>query len=528
MLSCGVPDQVAANVPFASLNLDSLFAPLCSAGCRPRHVSCRGRRCCRRRHLDCVWPIHFCSSRLPLAHSDLIAFSVVFETWIEGVGLTSSTHSAGAMQQAAQLVRAVLRAFYTDEHCAVVEALLRPPYYLLDDNTTRSPMGEALGGLHALKARQLLRDLHGHSLVYTFVDGGNTYWYIDFVHFVKVVHLRMWAVDRHIESGAALEAVHQSPEYKCPRCGSEFTAIDALEAAFVCTRDGTKLEGVRNAPSTSAASVEPAARAPDLKHKFEVQTSAAHGLRDGIRELLAQLNAAADEVPENHPLARIHAAQQELRAREEQLLGGDRRGAAGAPGDDILYAQELGIDSRRDLAREPRIVPEFLHYSSVTGELTEEGLRAQAAAAAQSAARARMVEGEDDQYLRTYSDSLAASVAVNPAASRSASSSSTASAIDRTAVVATVPLPPSSAQPSPSPPLFPDGNKDDGVVWFEWSPKGAERRRKRIEDITSNDELSMSPAEFDAYCALKLKIYEDEEDEDGERGGDEDEDEDGY
>ena len=62
-----------------------------------------------------------------------------------------------SLEKAQRLVRAVGRAFYTDDYVVVLDALCRRPY-LMDNQTTNSSKGE-LGRMFNLPVRQVRKIL---------------------------------------------------------------------------------------------------------------------------------------------------------------------------------------------------------------------------------------------------------------------------------------------------------------------------------------------------------------------------------
>ena len=127
------------------------------------------------------------------------------------------------METVAPLVRAVVRAFYSDEFSAVIEPLLREPYYMEDDEQPKGPLSQKLVGISASRIRRTLNKLEQHSLIQrkeivvqgALVDleqnerqGVKTkrfFYYIDFVHFVKIMTLRLAQIPRLIESNQTVD-----------------------------------------------------------------------------------------------------------------------------------------------------------------------------------------------------------------------------------------------------------------------------------------------------------------------------------
>ncbi|GLE07681.1 hypothetical protein PINS_up018284 [Pythium insidiosum] len=177
-----------------------------------------------------------------------------------------------------KLVHLVGRAFYSDEHIVVLQALLRERFLKDDD------MGNAVN-LQTRQVRKIINELHQDHLVCEEVlndkrlggSSSTSYWYIDYKYFVEVVQYRLYVMQEHLKENEKLEIERQTYQCKDPDCGREYTALEAQlllmpgQFQFRCGHCNELLL--------------------ELKDQMNRQA----GMHEGIFEVLARINAFVKE-----------------------------------------------------------------------------------------------------------------------------------------------------------------------------------------------------------------------------------------
>ena len=321
------------------------------------------------------------------------------------------------METVAPLVRAVVRAFYADEFSVVIEPLLREPYYMEDDDQARGPLSQILGGLSATRIRRTLSGLVQHSLVQKKQivvqgllvnveenerEGSKTtryFYYIDFVHFVKILSLRLAQIPRLIETSQSVDPL-ASMAFRCPTCEKSYDVLDANHSRMMCPDDGTDLVAIDVAPSTGLSStVTSRAQIDALLKRFQVQMSGELDQRDNIHGLLKQAQNLGRNIPENDPKRRLDEQEREKR-RLEALA---RENQEGLP--EVGEAMMVSGGTQKQRAGEWSWL-----QKNVKGELTEDAIKD---AEERELKRSRMESAkaldhassrgaESDDYVRAY------------------------------------------------------------------------------------------------------------------------------
>jgi len=264
-----------------------------------------------------------------------------------------------------------------------------------------------MGGIHALKVRRVMQDLVKQSLVSIEEVHGKEYYYIDFVHFIKLVRLRFVRFVEHLAQGpgATANAV-RIKEFQCPECHREYSQLDVVSLFdmsrnnFACERDNTLLRKI--ADTKAAYSDSANLNSAELRRKFDVQTSKELGQREGIVKFLEQLDGKAAFLPENRPSLRLLKERvEEVRQERAATMRASGRRDDGSSMVDVRVVAGASGDSTAEL------MP-FLAVSSVTLQETEEGLESRLA---QEAKRRRFGEAQAAQVVRVLE------VAVRPVAS---------------------------------------------------------------------------------------------------------------
>lgn len=320
------------------------------------------------------------------------------------------------METVVPLVRAVVRAFYTDEHAIVVEPLLRDPYYLEDDNQAKGALSRKFGWIASKIIRQRLAALVEHSLVQKKeimvtinLETGDSdmsrhkrdFYYIDFVHFVKVITLRMHMVPQFIFQSKR-EAV--KPEWTCfPDCnqGKVFSLLDVVQlrtnartGCFCCPTCGSDLE--EREPVLAAANAADSYEGVD--EKFKQQILGETDFRDGIREYMTQAQHTGNDLPDNDPAKKFKKL--ELESKRLKLMSQQAEGA-----------QEEEDDHRKaaTIAAADKLMPSWFK-TNAKGELTEDAIQDDKQRKLRNqSARADEQQGPDD-YVQSYQQEMMAQV----------------------------------------------------------------------------------------------------------------------
>jgi hypothetical protein len=312
------------------------------------------------------------------------------------------------METMAPLVRAVIRAFYTDEYAVIIEPLLREPFYLEDDERTKGKLSQKFGGISSRRIRQILAQLELHSLVHkkeilvqllpgeeegenvteetmivesSMGEGGDQqqrivrvkrfFYYIDFVHFVKLLSLRLSQCSELIQTTMSSQAgdVTQSTKYVCSECDRKFDVFDAMNINFMCPDDFTPLQeeaSVGAAVTTNSGTSLTPQMVDWLKEKFRLQMAGELDQRDNIGDLLKQAQHAGPNLPENDPAKRIQQQENERRRLEALAI----RNQESLP--DVQEGATIIMSTEQRNAAE--LAP-WLQVSSITGQMTEDAFR---------------------------------------------------------------------------------------------------------------------------------------------------------
>ncbi|EQC37268.1 hypothetical protein SDRG_05492 [Saprolegnia diclina VS20] len=234
-----------------------------------------------------------------------------------------------------KLVRLIARAFYSDEHIVVLEALLRERF-LKDDE-----MGNAVN-LQTKQVRKICHDLEKEDMISREelndkkLGGASkaTYWYIDYKHFVNVVRYRLYIIAHHLKESEQLEIERQTFRCSNDDCGREYTA---LEAQLLLTPDVYEFHcGHCNFKLVECDNNEKLQTIKGLLAKFKVQLNRQEDMHDGIYECLARISewqnsgqALPSNLPSENRAAGIGGAST---AKMNGRNGGGGGGGGGGPG----------------------------------------------------------------------------------------------------------------------------------------------------------------------------------------------------
>ena len=417
------------------------------------------------------------------------------------------------------LVRAVARAFYPDEHVAVMDALLLPPYYIEDDSSTKGSLQMALGGLPALQVRRILQELERHSMVQVYERDNKRFFYVDYAHFCKVMRLRYAEFLKEQRAFDDAEVMLRSLEYQCGFCRRVFGVMDAQVNAFACPHDGgelTELVDASKRPAKAArggggADASSSAMAA-VREKFKTQMNEAREQRDGIKQLLDRADAAANRIPENHPghaLSIKYREEFEAKLRERGVIGnGPPTSESVGSRESQLYAnqQRAMLEVEQTKVTE---LPAWMKVSSVTGQATAEAMRHElekeagkrraAAAAGGSGAgpggdggkgeAGAGGTGGDEYVQKFYESQMAAAAAAPPKDSGEAPAPSSAAAPATSTAAATT----TTAEPEP------EFEEDEGEPVPALTVGGV---TKYLDEVTPEDQALMTPEEYAEYARL--------------------------
>ena len=226
------------------------------------------------------------------------------------------------------LFRAFVRAFYADDVVGVCEPMLREPFFIEDDFNARGVVTRSLGWINAKKVRQLLDLLVNHGLVQITKDSEvrvdletknllprsqkRRFYFIDFVHFVKVATLRIYQIKQFILK-AQRESV--SDIWYCNKCERSYDELDAaiLEmnpktGVFVCPTCKSDLTLQQTHSNTLPTG---------LVEKFSKQMEGEVDQRDSIADFLKRAHSLGDRLPQNDPLIKVKKIEREITARNQ-------------------------------------------------------------------------------------------------------------------------------------------------------------------------------------------------------------------
>ncbi len=174
-----------------------------------------------------------------------------------------------------------------------------------------------------------------------------TFWYINYLHFVKLILLRMHFM-RKVCMETQEEMLTADITYRCDECSTEYDLATAMmhvrDDHFYCERcfrdrdEINRLREVEQASSSGAgasAGGDRGSKKRRLNEKREEQMAEAPGLRDGIFELLHKIKTFPIAPPQNLPNDHIEndrADQEELEAKGEEADAQGRRGGGGGGG----------------------------------------------------------------------------------------------------------------------------------------------------------------------------------------------------
>mmetsp|Transcript_14080 Transcript_14080/g.25171 ORF Transcript_14080/g.25171 Transcript_14080/m.25171 type:complete len:448 (-) Transcript_14080:28-1371(-) len=247
---------------------------------------------------------------------------------------------------AKHLVRTVARAFYTDDAIVVLDALCREKYLIDHEQPGRGPLEDKFG-IQAKQVRKVLQGLHDDCLVEKFVRNHRdptapkgtrrkkrTFWYINYLHFVKLVLLRLHLMVKAIneqEDGQNLK----DTMYCCPQCGSRFDMLTAIqqqhEDAFNCAKCYRELDEiihlVEEAPN-KANNGKRHSPALKLREKRKEQIAELPGIRDGLEEALHRVQTFPIPPPTNLPGDHIENALLEHKEQQERQAEAEANGTA--------------------------------------------------------------------------------------------------------------------------------------------------------------------------------------------------------
>ncbi len=183
-----------------------------------------------------------------------------------------------------------------------------------------------------------------------------TFWFINYLHFVKLILLRMHFM-RKVCMETQEEMLTADITYRCDECGNEYDLATAMmhvrDDQFYCERcfrdrdEVNRLREVEQA-SSKVGGGGGGGKKRKLNDKREEQMAEAPGLRDGIFELLHKIKTFPIAPPQNLPNDHIEndrADQEEREANGEEADAQGRRsggGGGGGGGQRTSFVNESG------------------------------------------------------------------------------------------------------------------------------------------------------------------------------------------
>mmetsp|Transcript_2851 Transcript_2851/g.7111 ORF Transcript_2851/g.7111 Transcript_2851/m.7111 type:complete len:445 (-) Transcript_2851:140-1474(-) len=435
---------------------------------------------------------------------------------------------------AKQLVRTIARAFYDDEAIVVLDALCREPYLIDHEQAGRGPLEDKFG-IQAKQVRRVLQALHDDCLVEKYVRNyrdprapkgtrkkKRTFWYINYLHFVKLVRLRLFFMDKII-SEEAEKRMTEEAMYHCDLCGSDYDLLTAFhnqrDDQFFCEKcyreDDQVIFLVERGGPEAAAKTGGGSRSQNLKHKKDEQMAEVPGLRDGVMEILHRINTFPIPPPTNLPVDHIENAMQDFKEEQDRIAdeandpdAAHRSSAGGGGGHQhTAFVNESGQSVQ---------VKIFSGANSSPSQTAEHAAATDYSQGALPAWMTRDVTGkissnaiQDAQERAAKRQKLTGAVTAN----KDALSRGGASALLQ-----------AKTQPKPTPAAAPAARAapvDHDKLAYEASTYVmVDGQQKRLKDITKADEDNMSAEEYAAFAQARRgaggDANDDEDDEDDE------------
>ncbi|KAF2729958.1 hypothetical protein EJ04DRAFT_57365 [Polyplosphaeria fusca] len=175
------------------------------------------------------------------------------------------------LQLAKTFVKTVVRIFYSVEQIVVVDALVFHGALVLSDLVLVLDAGKNSkhaqkitaklreGGLISVHTRQELRDG-------ALKSSGRDYYYIDYRHAIDATKYRLHMLDEKVKREAKPSA--EKKEFACPRCKSQWTAMEVLDNMDPLGRESGFLCRTCNAPLKSIEDNTREPEADDTPAKF--------------------------------------------------------------------------------------------------------------------------------------------------------------------------------------------------------------------------------------------------------------------
>jgi len=196
-----------------------------------------------------------------------------------------------------KLVHSVGRAFYTDDVVVVLDALMRYPHYVREQELAprlklQSKTVEKVVNLltsDRLISFEELSDEHGRN---------SKYYYIDHVHFFNVILYRIGMLQLKLKESEKEE--NQLGYYSCPTCHKKYNDIDVVmlmsrDYKFICPDccpDCITYSAIDSEPHYTLVTVDNRGKQSEiqiLRDKVNKQLCELPGSHDGIFEILSEL-----------------------------------------------------------------------------------------------------------------------------------------------------------------------------------------------------------------------------------------------
>ena len=219
------------------------------------------------------------------------------------------------------LIKTIVRAFYTDDCVCIIDVLLRDKYLRDDD------MGPRLS-LPVKQLRRTMEYLHREMLVrYELVDdlaaGGSQqtkFWYVDYNHCVNVIRWRVFKLKQQIaktEVSARSSSSYVCPNYRKKVCNGTYSELEAQQVLdyetglFLCQECVKQFANHPEPPPKSSYTLEVIDSSKELKlamenakrinDQFSSRRVGNMQLRYGIYDLLQKIRKTKGPLSSNLP-----------------------------------------------------------------------------------------------------------------------------------------------------------------------------------------------------------------------------------
>mmetsp|Transcript_44700 Transcript_44700/g.71417 ORF Transcript_44700/g.71417 Transcript_44700/m.71417 type:complete len:452 (+) Transcript_44700:77-1432(+) len=445
---------------------------------------------------------------------------------------------------AKRLVRTVARAFYDDDAILVLDALCRNPYLIDHEQAGRGPLEEKFG-LQSKQVRRTLQSLYDDSLIEKYVrnykDPGavkgtrkkkRTFWYINYLHFVKLVMLRLHFMIKVI-SDKEEEQVTTDKLYFCPNCKEEYDLLTAISsqdmetAQFFCQKCERDLDEKiflkENKAQVKTKKSASGAKTLSLKEKRSTQILEDVGLRDGIEDLLKKIKEfpipPSTNLPSDHIETEIQVHKEKVEKEKHGGGGGGGGHGGGGHGEAGSFVNQSGQNVQVKILSESGMAAQAEEKKATTVDYSAAELPAWMQRDVTGAISSSAIQDAQERQAKRQRTGVTSATAAASLARGGASALLNARTEKADENVST-------SEKEPVPTL----GRSDSELRLDEEKRELESStmvmvagvKKRLGDVTKEDEDNMTAEEYEQYSSLAKTLHHDDND------SNEDEDEDDF